>query len=248
MEERRPSRRKVQLLIGTIVVLLLAGTIATALTPRLATKNPLLLILLDARNRNLVLARRVDVVPFVVVGTLRRVLSDPLFWLLGVWYGDKAIRWLDEKAGGGALVRLAEKVFAKAAYPMVFLFPGAVVCALAGATGMPFPAFIAVNLAGTVTAVVALRLAGDVLSAPVDSLLGFFERNMVLSLVVTISLAVLSLVLNWAQGRMEIPSVEELEGERATAEDATAAAPEDGAAAPTTAATEREPEGGDGVP
>lgn len=248
MEEKRPSRHKVQLLIGTIVVLLVAGTVATALTPRLATRNPLLLILLDARNRNLVLARRVDVVPFVVVGTLRRVLSDPLFWLLGLWYGDKAIRWLDEKAGGGALVRLTEKVFAKAAYPMVFLFPGAVVCALAGATGMPFPAFIAVNLAGTVTAVVALRLAGDVLSSPVDSLLGFFERNMVPSMVVTISLAVLSLVLNWAQGRMEIPSVEELEAEPPTAEDGTATAAEEETAAPTTTATEREPEGGDGVP
>jgi len=228
VEPTRRSRRKVQILVGTIVVLAVAGTVATALTPSLATKHPLLLILLEARNRNLVLARRVDVVPFVLVGTLRRVLSDPLYWLLGLWYGDKAIRWLDEKAGGGALVKMTEKVFAKAAYPMVFFFPGAVVCALAGATGMPFAAFMAVNLAGTVTTVIALRLAGDVLSGPVDALLGVFSRNTVKTTAITIALVVLSIILNRAQGRMEIPSVDELEAEAAEDGDAHPTEPEPG--------------------
>ena len=211
MERTRPSRRKLQLLIGAIVVLAIAGTTATALTPTLATRHPLLLIMLEARNRNLVLARHVDLVPFVVVGTLRRMISDPIYWLLGVWYGDRAIRWLEEKAGGGALVRVTEQFFAKAAYPMVFLFPGAVVCALAGATGMPFPAFLATNFAGTVTMVVLLRLTGDVLSGPVDAILRFFERNLVTTTAVTVALVVLSIVLNRAQGRAEVPSVDELE-------------------------------------
>ena len=225
MERKRPSRRKLQLLIGAIVVLAIAGTTATALTPRLAARDPLLLIMLEARNRNLVLARRVDVVPFVLVGTLRRMISDPLYWLLGLWYGDKAIRWFEEKAAGGALVRFIEQVFAKAAYPMVFLFPGAVVCALAGATGMPFPAFLAVNLTGTVTMVMLLRLAGDVLSGPVDAILGFFDRNMVTTTAATIVLVVLSVVLSRVEGRSEVPSVDELEpeaGEAGQAEEAEA--------------------------
>ncbi|HEX2273502.1 MAG TPA: hypothetical protein VHG90_06495, partial [Acidimicrobiales bacterium] len=213
VERARPSRRKLQLLIGAIVVLAIAGTTATALTPTLATRHPLLLILLEGRNRNLVLARHVDLVPFILVGTLRRMVSDPLYWLLGVWYGDKAIRWLEEKAGGGALVRVTEQFFAKAAYPMVFLFPGAVVCALAGTTGMPFPAFLATNLAGTVTMVVLLRLAGDVLSGPVDAVLRFFDRNLVTTTAITIALVVLSLLLNRAQGKADVPSVEELEGD-----------------------------------
>lgn len=229
VEPKRPSRRKLQLLVGAIIVLAIAGTTATAFTTWLATRHPLLLIILEARNRNLVLAREVDVVPFFVVGTLRRLISDPLWWLLGAWYGDRAIRWIEAKGGGGALVTFTEKVFAKAAYPVVFLFPGALVCALAGATRMPFPAFLAVNMAGTVTMVLALRLTGDVFSGPVDALLGFFERNMVTTTAVTISLVVLSLVLNRVQGRMEVPSVEDLEAEPDTTEGGTAA-------------TEREPE------
>jgi membrane protein DedA with SNARE-associated domain len=207
----RPSRRKLVLLISGITIVIAAGTIATAFTPTLATRHPLLLITLDARNRMLILARRVDVVPFVIVGTLRRMASDPLYWLLGYWYGDRAIRWLEKNGGGGQLVVWTEKFFAKAAYPMVFLFPGAVVCALAGATGMPFPAFLAVNLAGTITAVVAVRLSSGLLAAPVDAILDFFRDHLVVVTAVTIGLTVLSVLLGRLTGRSEIPSVAGLE-------------------------------------
>ncbi|HVF14624.1 MAG TPA: hypothetical protein VM942_08495, partial [Acidimicrobiales bacterium] len=56
----KPSRRTLILLIAPIIILSTAGTIATAFTPTLATRHPLLLIVLDARNRMLVLAREVD--------------------------------------------------------------------------------------------------------------------------------------------------------------------------------------------
>ncbi len=132
----KPSRRTLILLVTPIVILSTAGTIATAFIPTLAARHPLLLIALDSRNRMLVLAREVDLVWFFTVAFLRRTLSDPLFYLLGMLYGDRAIRWLEKKGGGGALVTLTEGWFQKASYLMVFLFPGAIVCALAGATKM----------------------------------------------------------------------------------------------------------------
>jgi len=209
----QPSRIKLRLLVAGIVVVIVAGTIATAFTAPLATRHPLLLITLDARNRYLILARKVDLVPFLIIGTLRRLLSDPLYWLLGRWYGDRAIRWLETKGGGGVLVTFTERVFAKAAYPMVFLFPGAIVCALAGRTGMPFAAFLVVNVAGTIASVSVLRLFGDILGGPVDAILGFFNRHLVATTIVTVSLVVLSLVLNRIQGNSGLPPLEELEGE-----------------------------------
>ena len=199
------------LLVAAVAVTGTAGTIATALTPVLAAQHPLLLIILDARNRELILARHVAAVPFVLVGTLRRVLTDPLYWLLGWWYGDRAIRWLEREAGGGAFVRLTERFFSKAAYPMVFLFPGAVVCALAGATGMPFLAFLAVNVLGTITAVLALRFSSDVLAAPVDAVLDFFNDHLVATTAVTVTLVAVSVLLSRRQNGTEMPSVEELE-------------------------------------
>lgn len=213
MKSGNPSRFKLRLLLTGIGVVIAAGVIATAFTAPLATRHPLLLITLDARNRYLVLARNVDLVPFLIVGTIRRALSDPLYWLLGRWYGDRAIRWLETKGGGGPLVVWTEKVFAKAAYPMVFLFPGAVVCALAGRVGMPFAAFLVVNVAGTIATVSVLRIFGDILGGPVDAILGFFNRHLVATTIVTVSLVVLSLVLNHFQGRSELPSLEELEAE-----------------------------------
>jgi len=209
----QPSRIKLRLLVSGIVVVIVAGTIATAFTAPLATRHPLLLITLDARNRYLILARKVDLVPFLIIGTLRRLLSDPLYWLLGRWYGDRAIRWLETKGGGGVLVTFTERVFAKAAYPMVFLFPGAIVCALAGRTGMPFAAFLVVNVAGTIASVSVLRLFGDILGGPVDAILGFFNRHLVATTIVTVSLVVLSLVVNRMQGNSGLPPLEEFEGE-----------------------------------
>ncbi len=77
---------------------------------------------------------------------------------------------------------------------------------------MPFAWFLVVNVAGTIASVSVVRLFGDILGGPVDAILGFFNRHLVATTVVTVSLVVLSLVLNRLQGNSEIPSVDELEG------------------------------------
>jgi membrane protein DedA with SNARE-associated domain len=206
----RPSRRTLILLVAPIVVVTSLGLLATAFTPALATHHPLLLIALDARNRFLVLARGVDLVPFVVVAVLRRTLSDPLFYLLGRFYGEGAVRWLQKKGGGGELVVLTEKLFKRAGYPMVFLFPGAIVCALAGQTGMSPVGFLIANVAGTLTAVLAVRRFSSTIASPVEGLLRFFNRHLVATTCVSVGLVVLSLVLNRAQGKLDA-NLEELE-------------------------------------
>jgi membrane protein DedA with SNARE-associated domain len=207
----KPSRRTLLLLIVPILVVVASGFVANAFFPTLSTKHPLLLIALDARNRFLILARDVDLVPFVVVAVLRRSISDPLFYLLGRFYGDNAVRWLEKKGGGGQLVVITEKLFEKASYPMVFLFPGAVVCALAGTTGMNPVAFVACNLAGTVTAVMAVRIFSASIASPVEAILGFFRRNLVLTTSITVALVLLSLALNWYQGKLDALELDKIE-------------------------------------
>ncbi len=215
-EERpKPSRRTLILLVAPIIVLITMGFIASAFTPTLATQYPLLMIALDARNRFLVLAREVDIVPFVIVALIRRSLSDPLFYLLGRFYGKGALRWLEKKGGGGELVVLTEKLFQRAGYPMVFFFPGAIVCALAGQTGMSPIGFLATNLAGTLTAIIAVRRFSSTIASPVEGLLAFFSRNLVVTTAISIGLVVLSLVLNRAQGKLDV-DLDELEGPKSS--------------------------------
>ena len=209
-ERPRPSRRTLILLVAPIVVVTGLGLLATAFTPALATHHPLLLITLDARNRFLVLARRVDVVPFVLVALLRRTLSDPLFYLLGRFYGEGAVRWLQKKGGGGDLVVITEKLFKRASYPMVFLFPGSIVCALAGETGMSPVGFLTTNLAGTLTSVLLVRRFSSAIASPVEGLLHFFNDHLVATTAVSVGLVVLSLVLGRIQGKLD-PQLDELE-------------------------------------
>ena len=159
--------------------------------------------MMEARNRNLILARAVDFVPFLVVATVRRTLSDPLYYLLGWYYGDAAVRWLEVKAGMGSYARMMERIFRKASYPAVFLFPGAVVCALAGVVGMRFPVFLALNLAGTITAVLALKQFGDIFATPVEAVVGFFDRHLVATTAASVALVVLSIVLGRLEGKAE---------------------------------------------
>jgi len=211
-EERpKPSRRTLILLVTPIVLITTMGLIASAFTPTLATKHPLLMIALDARNRFLVLARHVDIVPFVIVAVLRRSFSDPLFYLLGRYYGDNALRWLQKKGGAGDLVPLTEKLFKRAGYPMVFAFPGAIVCALAGQTGMSPIGFMIANLSGTLTSVFLVRRFSSAISSPVEGLLNFFSRHLVATTAVSVGLVVLSLVLNRVQDKLDL-DLDELEG------------------------------------
>lgn len=202
----RLPRRTLLLIVVPIVVLSVVGTVSTALTPALAARHPLLLIILEARNRNLILAREVDWVPFLLVAVLRRTLTDPLYYLLGKHYGDAAVRWLEVKAGMGSYARLMERIFKKASYPAVFLFPGAIVCALAGVVRMRFAAFLAVNLAGTVCAVVALKVFGDAVAAPVEAVVGFFDHHLVATTAASIGLVLLSIWAGRAQARNTPPA------------------------------------------
>lgn len=216
------------LLVAPIVAVSVAGTIGNALTPTLLAKHPLLLIALEARNRNLILAStRVDPVPFVLVALVRRIVSDPLFYALGYLYGDAAVRWIERKMGdAGAVVRGIERAFSKAAPLMVFLVPGALVCVLAGATRMSPPLFLAMNVAGTLTVLVALYAAGDALERPVGSVNDFVSDNFKWLTVVSVLLTLWWLYDQRRRGRSEIESIttieRELEEEAREAEEAGA--------------------------
>ena len=97
---------------------------------------------------------------------------------------------------------------------MVFAVPGAIVCALAGQTGMSPVGFMIANLSGTLTSVFLVRRFSSAISSPVEGLLDFFSRNLVATTAVSIGLVVLSLVLNRAQDKLDL-DLDELEGDAA---------------------------------
>src|SRR5436190_1951281 len=132
--QRRLGKGTLRLIIGAIVVLVIGGMIGDALAPTMVDQHPLWLIMLNARSRNLVLVvNQVDAVPYYLVGTFRLLLSDPLFYILGYYYGDTAIKWMEHRAPTyGRFMRNAERWFGIAAYPLVFFAPNNYICLFAG--------------------------------------------------------------------------------------------------------------------
>src|SRR5215210_2038139 len=102
MEQAPPiDRRKLGLLLGPALVFVVLSYVGTALAPTLLTHHPLWLLAIDSRTRHLVLvaAKSVDVEWFFVIGLMRLIASDPLFYLLGREYGEVALRWTEENLG-----------------------------------------------------------------------------------------------------------------------------------------------------
>jgi membrane protein DedA with SNARE-associated domain len=210
-----PSRRTLALLVTPIVVLVIASNIGDLLTTTWAQDHPLALVALNARNRILVLTtNQLDTVPYYVVGTVRLLLSDPLFYLLGMLYGDNALAWMERKAPTyGDLLRRVEKFFGKAAYPLVFIAPNNYICLFAGAAGMPVAAFIILNVSGTVVRLYLIRVVGATFDQPIQNVLDFFARYRWQLLIASFVLVGLSVWSERRKGKGEIGEILDLEAE-----------------------------------
>ncbi|MBA3654052.1 MAG: VTT domain-containing protein [Actinobacteria bacterium] len=197
----RPSRRTLTLIVAPIIVLVTIGTIGNAIHPALLKTHPMWLVAMEPRTRYLLLVanRGVAFVPYVVVAVIRRLLSDPLFFLLGYLYGDNAVAWVERRFDNNSgLVRGIERLFRRAAPVMVFLFPGPLVCVLAGATGMHIATFAVFNVIGTFVAVVFYYYLAETIKGPLDAINGFYSHNFKWLLVLSV---LLTLYWLWDQRR-----------------------------------------------
>jgi membrane protein DedA with SNARE-associated domain len=211
----RPNRRRLRILLAIIVGLTAANTFGDIVGAGLVETHPLWLIALNSRKRwILAVVPHTDVAPFFVVAVARQLLSDPLYYAIGRWYGDAGARWLERKMGeGGTFIRWLESSFAKAAWPMVVLFPNPIICMLAGASQMPPALFAVLNLGGTIAAIAIFRAFGDVFGGPIRAVTGFLNDYRIPIIAVSFVLFGLNTILNRKKGTSELESVSELERE-----------------------------------
>lgn len=189
--------RRLHLLVFAVsVAITIAGVFAAAFAPILVRDAPLLLLVLQPTSAQMLLvSAKVDLVPFVVVASLRRLLSDFTFFLLGVWYGERAVAWIKRKAGSRrGFIEGVERVFPTVAPPLIFFFVSPPVSVLAGATGMRLRFFVALKLVGTLVIVFAHRFIADAASGPLATAVRFIERNAVWLTAITMLLTMLVLL------------------------------------------------------
>lgn len=176
--------------------MVVASNVANAVWPTLVNDHPLLLLSLSSINRYLVATTPVtDVAPFFLVATVRLMLPDPFFFMLGWWYGDRGLAWMSRRFP--SVIRswaVFERVFRKARYPAVVIAPNNAVCLLAGIDRMPVAHFLPLAVVGTIGRVALIRVTGDFFSVPVTDLLGFVERYRWWLLGVSVTAVLLGLV------------------------------------------------------
>jgi membrane protein DedA with SNARE-associated domain len=206
-----PGQHTLKLLVAPIVALIVISNVGDALAPKLVEDNPLLLIAMNARNRNLILTtNQLDAVSYYVVASLRLLLSDPLFFLIGYWYGDTAIRWMEQRTKTfGTMLREWERWFARAAYPLVFIAPNNVICLLAGGAGMRVGTFFLLNVSGTFARLYLIRVLGETFEKPIDAVLDFIARYRAPLLAVSITFFTIVMVRELRQGKEDIEALED---------------------------------------
>ncbi len=170
-----PSPHALKLLVAPVVFLVICSNVANVMWPTLQEDHPLLLIALSSINRYLILVSDdLGAVEYYLVGTMRLLVSDPLFFLLGYWYGDRALEWMDRKAPTyGPMLRRFQGAFGKAAWPLVVIAPNNFICLFAGAAGMRIAWFFVLNLTGTIGRLYLIRVLGDAFSSPIDTFQDF---------------------------------------------------------------------------
>lgn len=205
------DRRRLALVAVPIVTIAAVATVGDALSPTLLVEAPLLLVALVPRNRILVLAApQLDFWPFFGVGMVRLMLTDPLFFLFGRWYGDRAIEWTERRMGAPGSVRALERWFRRAAYPVVAIAPNNIVCVLAGASGMSVRGFVIANFGGTAVRMVLIWWVGEVFSEPLLDVVDFIARYRWYFTAVTAVLVIASVWRARRKHASEIETVDEI--------------------------------------
>ncbi len=160
-------------------MLFVIGTIGSNIGPALVDNHPSLVLALSSRNRNLFgSVPYIDVIPYAAIGFIRILIAGIALYLVGRWYGEKALGWVEGNLGElPAVYHWTEKAVDKGGWVALLLMPGSnVVCLLLGHKRMEAKRFIPLLSIGIVIKLIVLRLGGDQFEDQIRSFLSAIEQ------------------------------------------------------------------------
>ncbi|MBU6201386.1 MAG: hypothetical protein KJS90_05220 [Acidobacteria bacterium] len=168
-----------RLVLWATSLLFVIGTIGSNIGPALVDERPRLVLLLSSRNRNLFgSVPYIDPVWYSVIGFLRVLAAGVALYLVGRWYGQRAIGWVSDNVGElPAIYRWTERAVDRAGWLALLAMPGSnVVCLLVGHRGMPLRRFLPLICAGIVVKLAVLWAGGRAFEDQIRSFLSAIER------------------------------------------------------------------------
>ncbi|MEM9616046.1 MAG: hypothetical protein AAGA59_24145 [Actinomycetota bacterium] len=174
-----PNRWIVRSVVALAVISWGTALVGDLIASLIFDSRPGLLLAMNPRLRYLVNgANELSVVPYALIGFARLIASDPLYYLLGYWYGDRAIAWTARRSRTyGPLVEDGQRFFRKAAYPIIFFAPNSLVSALSAISGIRPRIFFTLNITGTIVRLIAVWFIGGLIEDQVDSVQSWIGGN-----------------------------------------------------------------------
>ena len=217
-----PNRLHRNLVFGAIGTVIVLGWVGDALWGSLIHRSPLLLLLLNAKPRYQLLVVN-DLQPWVFypVTFLRLMVTKPLVWLIGAWYGPRAVDWIGNRSErSGRLVRWVQRHFSRSGWMIMLVTTINPVCLLAGSVGYPLAWLMVWATIGTIVRLVAIDLLGDVLSSQIDWFSDWVAAHRIEVVAVSITVVLAGI---WWQRRHGTSELDELASLEHAIEDAVEA-------------------------
>ena len=169
-------------LIGALIVaLVVANNVGNAVWASWINEHPLGLLALNSSNKYLIgTTPNTGWAEVLFVSTGRLMAPDPLFYMVGYIYRDRAVHWARRvfPASGALFDQLESDTgqFARLLDALVFIMPNNPVCLIAGVVGMNIKRFLLLAVAGTIGRIILMRGIGTVFSEQIEDLLEVVAR------------------------------------------------------------------------
>jgi membrane protein DedA with SNARE-associated domain len=169
--------RKAVLTFTTLLFVI--GTVGSNIGPALVDEKPRLILMLSSRNRNLFgSVPYIDLASYLTIGFIRVLIAGIALYLVGRWYGTKALGWVEGNMGElPAIYKWTEKAVDRAGPAILVLMPGSnIVCLLLGHRRMPPKKFVPLLMIGIAFKLAILWQGGRIFEEQIKSFLEWIEK------------------------------------------------------------------------
>lgn len=160
-------------------LLFVIGTIGSNIGPALVDDHPVWVLTLSSRNRNLFgSVPYIDPLPYVLIGFTRVLIAGIALYLVGKWYGARALGWVESNMGElPAIYRWTERIVDRAGSVALVLMPGSnIVCLMLGHRKMPPRRFVPLLMVGIAIKLAVLWQGGKIFEDQIRSFLNYIEK------------------------------------------------------------------------
>jgi len=165
--------------LGFTTMLFVIGTIGSNIGPALVDENPMLVISLSSRNRNLFgSVPYIDPLAYSLIGFSRVLAAGVALYLVGRWYGQRALSWVEGNMGElPAVYRWTERAVDRFGWLALVAMPGSnIVCLLVGHRRMRPAPFLTLISVGIVIKLAVLWMGGKIFEDQIRAFLNAIER------------------------------------------------------------------------